>query len=124
MKERKDRRRHSYAKVLIDGRQPAYIRDISTGGFRVYSPMPLSQEEGSSVRCQIIPEDPGESSFEITGEVRWNRLEAEGDDIMGFWSVRSPRRRGKNSFPPCWSVLQKTAATVNRAELCLTDVPG
>ncbi len=84
MIQRKAQRQMSYAKVLIEGRLPAYIRDMSGDGFRVYSPVPLPVDEGSSIRCMIIPEDGNAAAFELSGEVRWNRHESDGDDIMGI----------------------------------------
>ncbi|MDC7236001.1 MAG: PilZ domain-containing protein [Spirochaetales bacterium] len=80
--ERKDPRNQSYAKILLDGSMPAYMRDISPQGFRVYSPVPLPYKEGSRISCKVIPSD-GEP-FDIEGEIRWNRQGEDGEDIMGF----------------------------------------
>ena len=91
-------RQLSYAKVLIEGRMPAYIRDMSGGGFRVYSPVPLPVEDGSSISCLIIPEDNSDDAFELSGEVRWSRHEAEGDDIMGILISSFSSVEGKNHY--------------------------
>ncbi len=82
--DRKSRRNQSYAKVLLNGSFPAYIRDISPDGFRVYSPVPLPFNEGDSVLCIIIPSDMEKKSFKINGQIRWNRQDSEGDDLMGI----------------------------------------
>jgi hypothetical protein len=81
---RKTQRSQSYAKVLLDNSLPAYIRDISVDGFRVYSPVPLPYQEGNSVSCRIFPMNDSDDSFQIKGLIRWNQQDAEGEDLMGI----------------------------------------
>jgi hypothetical protein len=109
MKQRQSQRQNSYAKVLIEGRLPAYIRDMSDLGFRVYSPVPLPIEEGASISCLIIPED-GSGRFELSGEVRWNRVEEEGDDIMGILIGSFPSAEVKKQYSSLLSRFTKDAA--------------
>ena len=97
-KDRKNQRNQSYAKVLLDNSQPAYIRDISASGFRVYSPVPLPYKEGSSVNCLIIPSDGTDPSFRITGEIRWNRQDAEGEDLMGILISSFEDEKGEDLY--------------------------
>jgi PilZ domain len=82
--DRKNTRNQSYAKVLLDGSMPAYMRDISPLGFRIYSPVPLPYKEGSVVVCKVIPSDPEDKPFDMTGEIRWNRQGDSGEDVLGF----------------------------------------
>ncbi|MDA3957901.1 PilZ domain-containing protein [Oceanispirochaeta sp.] len=97
-KERTDQRNQSYAKVLLDNSQPAYIRDISARGFRVYSPVPLPYKEGSTITCLIIPTDSEGQSFKISGEIRWNKLDAEGEDIMGILISSFEDKKGESLY--------------------------
>lgn len=91
--DRQSTRNQSYAKVLLDGSMPAYMRDISPSGFRVYSPVPLPYKEGSVLVCKVIPADQDVDPFDIEGEIRWNRQGEGGEDIMGFKinSFKDPR---------------------------------
>lgn len=82
--DRKNPRNQSYAKILLNGSMPAYMRDISPSGFRVYSPVPLPYKEGSKIVCKVIPADHEDAPFDIEGEIRWNRQGDRGEDIMGF----------------------------------------
>jgi len=82
--DRKNQRNQSYAKVLLNGSFPAYLRDISPEGFRVYSPVPLPFQEGNEVQCIVIPSDGEQKSLRITGQIRWNKQDSEGEDIMGI----------------------------------------
>ena len=107
MKERKAQRLNSYAKVLIQGRMPAYIRDMSDLGFRVYSPVPMPIDEGSAIKCLIIPEDKECAPFELSGEVRWNRKEEEGDDIMGIKISSFSTEDGKKQYAALLSRFTK-----------------
>lgn len=109
MKQRQSQRQNSYAKVLIQGKLPAYIRDMSELGFRVYSPVPLPMEEGAAISCLIIPED-GSGKFELSGEVRWNRIEDEGDDVMGILISAFPTAEGKKRYSSLLSLFTKDAA--------------
>ncbi|MDC7239053.1 MAG: PilZ domain-containing protein [Spirochaetales bacterium] len=79
--DRKNPRKQSYAKVILDGDLPAYIRDLSPDGFKVYSPVPLPYDQGSVISCRIIPSDL--EDFEVEGEVRWNRQDSNGNEILG-----------------------------------------
>ncbi len=96
--DRKTTRNRSYAKVILDGSLPAYIRDLSPGGFRVYSPVPLPYGEGSVIQCRIIPSDQEDQPFDLTGQIRWDRQESGGDDIMGVQIDSYPDSRSKEQF--------------------------
>lgn len=95
---RKNPRNQSYAKVLLDGSIPAYMRDISPQGFRIYSPVPLPYKEGSVAVCKVIPTDQEDKAFDMTGEIRWNRQEDSGEDVLGFQISSFADQNGKSLY--------------------------
>jgi hypothetical protein len=95
---RKDLRNQSYAKVLLNGKFPGYIRDTSPEGFRVYSPMLLPVKEGDEVQCIVIPTDGEEETFKISGQVRWNRQDQEGENIIGILITAYKDSHGKDLY--------------------------
>lgn len=96
--DRKKPRNQSYVKVLLDGALPAYIRDISPQGFRVYSPVPLPYKEGSVLICKVIPSNQDEKPFDISGEIRWNRQKDDGEDLLGFQITSFAAPNGKDLY--------------------------
>jgi hypothetical protein len=67
-------REKCYSKIVIEGRYPGYIRDLTKGGAKIDVAAPLEIKAMDRLSCLILPlEELGIAPFKATLEVRWEK---------------------------------------------------